>query len=62
MVHSIVTTSGATHIHSDISRFVEFQIFNLQGRFDNDFDSYKTDLIFWLNYSTVKGVRVGAVG
>ena len=45
MVYSIVTTSGATHIHSDVSRFVDFQIFNLQGRFDNDFDSYKTDLI-----------------
>jgi len=25
------------------------RFFNLQGRFDNDFDSYKIDLIFWLN-------------
>ena len=47
MVHSIVTTSGNTHIHSDVLRFGEFQIFNLQGRFDNDFDSYKIDLIFF---------------
>jgi hypothetical protein len=47
MAHPIVITSGATHFHYDVSRFVDFQIFNLMaGFFDNDFDSFKADLIY----------------
>jgi hypothetical protein len=54
MVASIVITSGATHFHYDVSRFVDFQIFNLKGRpADNDFDFclyVEDNLVIRLNY------------